>query len=97
MNPSPYLATMTALALLTTHDAAQANELNRAFARASLGRAKEKSFVDPAHYRDAARVMGRTLSPETQARLSAICTANFSDLPEPVLQWLEQLASDIIA
>lgn len=42
MNPSPYLATMPALALLTTHDAAQANELNRTTARSHGSQSRER-------------------------------------------------------
>lgn len=82
--------------MLTLTDNTAQTDLNREFARASFSRAQRIQWFDPAHYRDAAKVMGRTMNPDTQARLSALCTVNIADIPAACLAWLEELRAAIL-
>jgi hypothetical protein len=101
-NPSFYLVTVAeqqppAKPLCTTTNPEAQSDLNREIARACFTRCDGRTFFDPAPFRDAARLMGRTFTPETTARLSALCTVDFDKMPAPAFAWLDLLRTEILA
>lgn len=80
---------------LATIQPENVNDLSRAIARASLS--KTAQMVDANAFRNAAKVMGRQLADATETRLSALNAVWSKDLPENVLEWLNELGNAICA
>lgn len=68
-------------------------DLHRSIARLAL--AKSTTLIGSNDFRDAAKVMGKQLSPETLAMLSAINAIWVKDAPSNVLEWLQALGDAI--
>jgi hypothetical protein len=83
--------------MLTIADPNSQTDLNREIARAAFTRCNGQSFFNPAPFRDAARLMGLAFTAETEARLRALCTVQFSDIPSAALEWLTALRAAILA
>lgn len=83
-------------ALLLCTDAGAQTDLNREIARAAFTRCNGRTYFDPAPFRDAARLMGRTFTPETSARLAALCTVDFDKIAQPIIDFLDTLRAEIL-
>lgn len=85
----------TAIFILPITSTVEASALDRDMAHAAFSR--HTSFVSACDYLDAAKVMRKTLSPETIIRLNALHCVDYGKLPASVTQWIAELVEVIIS
>lgn len=73
----------------------EASDISRDFARAALSR--HPTFFAACDYKDAAKVMGKQFTKETEIRLAALSCVDFKAMPESLLAFVESLAAEILA